>query len=64
VSGIAGRYATALFSAGKKAGQLDGIDKDLAQVRKNRERGKKGERERPLFGADANTPPLPPPSSL
>ena len=40
VSGISGRYATALFQAGKKAGKLDAIDKDLAQVReREREEG-------------------------
>lgn len=31
--GIQGRYAAALFSAGKKANALDAVDKDLTQIR-------------------------------
>lgn len=66
VSGISGRYATALFQAGKKAGKLDAIDKDLAQVReegRGRGNGEPNAAARPLSPyapLPYSSPPSPP----
>lgn len=52
--GIQGRYASALFAAGKKANALDAVDKDLTQVRRKRER-ESSEKTIALFSVSTST---------